>query len=445
MATRKAALRLIALAAAAGLSLSACSGQSADTGSTGETGADGKPKGDITFLTNRTDLDKDGTIANYVAEFKKEYPEINVKVEAITNYADDVKTRMSTPNGYGDVLLIPNVPSDQFATFFEPLGSVSELASTYRFQAPASFDGTQYGIALGGNANGILYNTEVFTKAGITELPKTSAEFLAALKTIQSKVPGIAPYYTNYKDGWPLGGQWSANIGAVTGDPEAQNKMAHNKTPWTEGTDIYAIDSLLFDIVSSKLSEADPLTTNWEQSKGDFVQGKIATMTLGSWAISQFTAKATELGVSTDTVGFMTFPATSGGKQYATIGGDYNLAINKNSENKAAARAWLDWLVEKSGFTDDQGMISAVKSAELPDNLSSLEDNGVELIEVAAAAKGEEALFNNIADKSKVDIWGNVYRQKLIDVARGQADGDKASYFAGLNKAWGDAEASLAK
>ena len=51
MATRKAALRLIALAAAAGLSLTACSGQSGSAGGSGETAADGKPKGDITFLT----------------------------------------------------------------------------------------------------------------------------------------------------------------------------------------------------------------------------------------------------------------------------------------------------------------------------------------------------------------------------------------------------------
>ena len=438
MASRKAMVGLVSIAAVAALALTSCAGG----GTSGDTDS-GEVAGDITFLTNRTDLETDGTWDAYIAEFQKTYPDVNVKVEAITNYADDVKTRMSTPNGYGDVLLIPAVPADQFGDFFEPLGSVDELADTYRFQAPASFDGTQYGIALGGNANGVLYNTAVFEEAGVTELPKTEDEFIAALKKVSENTDAI-PYYTNYKDGWPLGGQWTANVGAVTGNPEAQNEMALDEAPWTEGTDIYAIDSLLYDIVSDGLSEPDPLTTNWEQSKSDFATGKIASMVLGSWAISQFQAAAADAGESEDVVGFMAFPATADGGQFATIGGDYNVAINKNSPNKAAARAWLDWLIQESGFTDTQGMISAVKAADLPSNLSSLADGGVELIEAAPAPAGEEGLLSNVADTSQVDIWGNIYRQKLIDTARGEADGDKESFFAQLNEQWGAAVAELA-
>lgn len=438
MASRKAMVSLVALAATGALLLTSCSGSSEEPTDSGEV------SGDITFLTNRTDLEEAGVFDEYIAEFQQEYPDVNVTVEAITNYADDVRTRMSSPNGYGDVLLIPNVPSDQFADFFEPLGDVEDLAETYRFQAPASFDGVQYGIALGGNANGVLYNKEVFEEAGITELPKTHDEFIDALQAVADNTDAT-PYYTNYKDGWPLGGQWTSNIGAITGNVDAQNEMAHDTSPWTEGTDIYAIDSLLYDIVADGLNEADPLTTNWEQSKNDFATGKIGTMVLGSWAISQFQAAAEDAGVDPSAVGFMAFPATAeDGTQYATIGGDYNLAINVNSSHKAAARAWLDWLVEESGFTDSQGMISALKSADLPENLSSLEEEGVELIETAPAPAGEEALFNNVADTSQVDVWGNIYRQQLVDTARGQASGDKDSFFADLNQRWGAAVESLA-
>lgn len=438
MASRKAMVGLVSIAAVATLALTSCAG----AGPSDETDS-GEVAGDITFLTNRTDLETDGTWDAYIAEFQETYPDVNVTVEAITAYADDVRTRMSTPNGYGDVLLIPQVPADQFEDFFEPLGSVDELADTYRFQAPASYDGTQYGIALGGNANGVLYNTAVFEEAGVTELPTTHEEFIDALTAVSENTDAI-PYYTNYKDGWPLGGQWTANIGAITGNPEAQNEMALNEAPWTEGTDIYAIDSLLYDIVAEGLSEPDPLTTNWEQSKSDFATGKIASMVLGSWAISQFQAAAADAGEPEDVVGFMAFPATADGGQFATIGGDYNLAINKNSENKEAARAWLNWLVEESGFTDTQGMISAIRADELPANLSSLAEGDVELIEATPAPAGQEGLLSNVADQSQVDIWGNLYRQKLIDTARGQADGDMDSFFTQLNEQWGAAVAELA-
>ncbi|MGN5734553.1 ABC transporter substrate-binding protein [Arthrobacter psychrochitiniphilus] len=431
MASRKAMVGLVAFAAAATLTLASC-------GAGGGSAESGEIKGDITYLTNRTDLKADGTFDKYVAEFNKVYPDVNVKIEAITNFQDDVTTRLSIPNGYGDVLKVPDMSADKMPLFFEPLGKTAELEDEYRFLDKGSFEGTQYGIALGGNANGVLYNTEVFKAAGITTLPMTSEEFLSDLKKIKSGTSAI-PLYTNYKDGWPLGTPYTGNVGAVSGNLDALNDMGTDKAPWTKGKDIYTIDSLLYSATADGLIEPDPLTTNWEQSKGDFANGKIATMVLGSWSISQFQDAAEAAGKPKDIVGFMPWPSSGDGKQRVTIGGDFNVAVNKNSSNKPAAEAWRDWMIKKSGYTDSQGMISALKSEPLPANLSSFADSGVELLELSPAPEGKESLVGNVSDKSKVDLNGFLYRQKLIDIARGQADGDMASYFTQLNKQWGEA------
>ncbi|WP_243231056.1 ABC transporter substrate-binding protein [Microbacterium sp. CIAB417] len=435
------AKKLIAGAAftvVAALALTGCSGGAADDANNK---IDGDVKGEVKFVTWRTDLIQDGTFDKYAEEFHAKYPDATVTFEGITDYEGELRTRLSTEN-YGDVLGIPNsVQPDQFADYFEPLGQTSDLASTYRFLAPKSYDGTQYGLALGGNANGLVYNTSVFKEAGITELPKSEDEFLADLKQIAAKTDAT-PLYTNYKDGWPLS-QWTGDVGAITGNPDALNEMTTQDAPWTEGTDIYAIDSLIFDATSAGLIEADPLTSNWEQSKVDFAAGKIATMALGSWAISQLQAAATDNGESADTVGYMTFPASADGTQYAVVGGDYNLGINIHSKVKAAAKAWIDFLLEDSGFTSDQGMVSALLADPLPDNLAGLTDNGVQLLELNAAPAGEESLLTNIADKAQIDLYGNIYRQKLVDIARGAASGDKQSYFDELNAAWADARASV--
>lgn len=438
MASRRAMAGVIALTAASALALSACS---AGTPETEPEGAEGEVTGEVTFVTWRTDLIQDGTFDRYAEEFTEKYPDASVTFEGITDYEGEMRTRLSTTN-YGDVLGLPNsVLPDQFADFFEPLGQTDELAADYRFLAPKSFEGVQYGIALGGNANGLIYNKDVFEQAGVTDLPTTEADWLSALQQIADGTEAI-PLYTNYKDGWPLS-QWSGNLGAVTGNPDTSNEMAHDDAPWTEGTDIYAIDSLIFESVAAGLTEEDPLTTNWEQSKVDFATGKIATMALGSWAISQMQLAATDNGIDPGVVGYMALPANAGGTQYAIVGGDYNLAINKHSTVKAAARAWIDWLIEESGFTDTQGMVSPLLDNPLPDNLAGLSDAGVELIELNPAPAGEEALFNNIADTAQIDIWGNIYRQKLVDIARGAADGDKQSYFDELNTRWADARAQV--
>ena len=340
------------------------------------------------------------------------------------------------------MLGIPTISPNQYDQFLEPLGETADLEDTYRFLPAASYDGTQYGIAFGGNANGVVYNKRIFEEAGVTTPPTTEEEWLDALQAVKDNTDAI-PLYTNYKDGWPLT-QSFGNLGVVTNDPDAPITMAEDPAPWTEGTDQYAIDSLLYDSVAAGLTEDDPLTTNWEQSKVDLGTGKIAAMTLGSWAISQMQAAAEDNGASADDIGYMAFPANVDGTQYAVIGGDYNLAVSKHSKAKAAAWAWIQWVVAESGYTEAQGMISPVIEKPLPENLAGFTDAGVELMEINPAPAGKEGLINDIANDSQIDLYGPLYRQKLVDIARGAADGDKESYFAELNERWGASVEKLA-
>jgi len=426
-------------AAAVTLALGACSGNSGDDGKQSDA-----PSGSITVLTNRTDLEKEGVFDRYVTEFTEKYPDVSVKIEAITNYEDDVRTRMSTKD-YGDVLLVPDaVGVDQFPDFFEPLGDVTDMQKDYRFVSDKALDGKVYALAVGGNTFGVLYNKKVWSEAGITELPTTPDAFLDDLKLIKDKTDAT-PYYTNYKDGWPLGGQWTDNFAGVGGNGQVENDMATDPTPWDAGKPAAVVDGLLYDIVHEGLSEADPLTTNWEQSKNDFATGKIGSMVLGSWSVQQFQDAATAAGSDPADVGFMAFPTNIDGKQYAKIGGDRRMAINVNSDHKAAARAWIEYMVNESDFADVSGMISSsTKVEDLPANLSALQDADVQFFENEPAPEGQEGLLNNVADASQVDVWGNLYRQALVDTARGQASGDKTSFFDGLNQKWGAAVKQLA-
>ncbi|KJL41085.1 MULTISPECIES: ABC transporter substrate-binding protein [Microbacterium] len=427
----KKALAGLALLATAAVAISGCAGGGA---SDADNTIDGEVKGDIKVVTWRTDLVEDGTYQKYADEFNKKYPDVKVTFEGITDYAGEMLTRMSTTN-YGDVIGIPAIKPEQYEQFLEPLGDTADFEDTYRFLPAASYDGTQYGIAWGGNANGVVYNKKVFEEAGVTALPTNEDEWLEALQKVKDNTDAI-PLYTNYKDGWPLT-QSFGNLGVVTDDADAPITMAEDTAPWTEGTDVYAIDSLLYDTVAAGLTEEDPLTTNWEQSKVDLGTGKIAAMTLGSWAISQMQAAAEDNGASADDIGYMAFPANVDGTQLAVIGGDYNLAVSKHSKAKAAAWAWIQWVVEDSGYTEAQGMISPVIDKPLPENLAGFEEAGVELMEINPAPAGKEGLINNVADDAQIDLYGPIYRQKLVDIARGAADGDKDSYFAELNERWG--------
>ncbi|MFC7625987.1 ABC transporter substrate-binding protein [Microlunatus sp. GCM10028923] len=431
MSTRKGA-NAIASAVVLAL-LTACGGGAANDP---DNAIHGEISGDITVVTWRTDLVEDGTFEKYAGEFRKLHPNVRIEFEGITNYEGEMATRLSTKN-YGDVIGIPTMHPRQFEQFLEPLGETSELAGRYRFTSSHTYGGKQYGLAIGGNASGIVYNKRVFEEAGITDLPTNGTEWIDALKKVKDSTAAV-PYYTNYKDGWPLGEAYS-NLGAITKDPDAGIRMAENPAPWTEGTDIYAIDSFTYDMVAAGLTEDDPLTTNWEQSKVELGTGKIAAMGLGSWAISQIKDAAEANGASADDIGYLAFPSSVDGTQYSMIEGDYNLGVSRHSQHKAAAWAFIRWLVEESGFTEDEGMVSTVNRKPLPANLRELDDRGIEFMEASPAPAGEESLLRDVADEAKIDLSGYLYRQKLLDVARGAAEGDKESFFADLNQRWNQA------
>jgi ABC-type glycerol-3-phosphate transport system substrate-binding protein len=375
----------------------------------------------VQFKTHRTDI-VDTVLVGYVADFQKTYPNIEITYEAITDYAETMTTRVSTPE-WGDVCMIPTtIPNTELINYFEPLGDTEALAQTYNFADNKANAGVTYGISSTNNVQGVLYNKAVYTQAGIDALPKTPDEFLDALKKIKDSTDAI-PLYTNFAAGWTMGA-WDAYIGgSATGDPNfMQQVLPHAKDPFKDrgdGTGPFAVYNVLYQVVQQGLVEDDPSTTDWEGSKGMFNRGEIATMILGSWAIVQMQ----EAGPNPADVGYMPFPITVQGTQYASAGPDYCYGINKNSsvENKIASMLYTKYLVENSNFDYDQGGIPTVKEHKLPDTLSAFD--GIDLVADNPALAGEEDLFTNINVDSEVSL--NMDNQHVIDIVEAALGGTK--------------------
>ncbi|MEU1437024.1 ABC transporter substrate-binding protein [Streptomyces sp. NPDC005786] len=424
-----------ALLAIATLTVTGCSGAGAPSTDMAEAPTDpGKATGTITVLTQRTDLVQNGAMDAYAAEFNKIYPKVKVKFEGLTDYEGEVKIRMNTED-YGDVLMIPAaVSKNDYPKFFSPLGSSIEMSDKYRFSDKTSVGSKVYGIAQFGTANGFVYNKALWRKAGITAWPNSPEEFLAGLKAIKSKT-GATPYYTNFKDGWPLV-QWSANIGSVTCSEEANNKLAGPVSPWKPDSELGVIDTLLYDIVKDGLSEKDPSTTNWEASKSMLAKGEIGSMMVGSWSITQMKDAAEKAGKNPDDISFMPVPVQRENGQCATLVSDYQQAVNAHSEHKEAARAWIDWFTEKSGYSAKEGAVPTLKSAPMPATLKDFVDNDVTFVERSESKTGT---VNDIDNAAEIGLNKPDYRQKLIDIARGAQKGSLEDYFTDLDKRWDEA------
>jgi ABC-type glycerol-3-phosphate transport system substrate-binding protein len=430
---------ILALALGAALLIPGCTG----TGGTAK-GADAdapddpsKVGGSITVLTQRTDLVADGTMKKYAAAFNKTYPKVKVEFEALTNYETEVKIRMNTEN-YGDVLMIPAIiKKDDYPRFFASLGTQRERSEKYRFTGFTTVDGKVYGQSPIGVIPGFVYNKRVWAQAGVTDWPTTPAAFLDGLEAIKSRTDAV-PYYTNFAAQWTLS-QWTSVNGSVGCDPQGTTKLAEGD-PWAKGADLRVGDTLLYDMVRRGLTEKDPTTTNWEESKPRLAKGELATQWLGTWAIIQFQDAARKAGANPDDIGFMPFPAQADGRFCAVVSPDYNQAVNVHSDNKPAARAWVDWFTEKSGYDKDNLAISPLDDAPLPEVLKPYETAGVKLIELDDTQGAKVKLIDN---QSEVGIYAPEYRQDLVDLARGAKKGDLDDFFADLGKRWTETQANL--
>ena len=369
----------------------------------------------IKFIHHKTDREEDGTISDLIAKFNELYPNIMVETEGITDYQEDALLRLSAGD-WGDVMFIPAVDKAELSTYFIPFGTVEEMSEYVNFADEWMYDNMCYGIGFMGNAQGILYNKKVFADAGITELPKTPDEFIAALQAIKDNTDAI-PLYTNYAAGWTMGGQWDAFLGAITTSDETwlNQKFVHTAEPFKDngdGTGAYALYKILYDAVEKGLIEDDYTTTDWEGCKPMINNGEIGCMVLGSWAIAQMKAA----GDHPDDIGYMPFPITVGGKQYATAGPDHSYAINANAseENQAAAMVFVKWMVEESGWCEIEGGYPISKTAP-----TSFVFEGVEVVRNIPALEGEEDFLNEMNAESELSFnaGGDAKVQRIVEAA----------------------------
>lgn len=398
----------------------------------------------ITMFNHRTDMDSEdyGGVnwKQYLEEFNKLYPNITVNISTSTGYADDALMHLQSGN-YETIMGIPAIDKSDLGNYFIPYGDLETMQKEINYATAWEYGGEVYGVPSTATTQGIVYNKKVFEQAGITEIPTTPETFLAALEQIKDNTDAI-PLYTNYAAGWTMGA-WDAYIGNnATGDSTYMNqKLAHTKDPFRDygdDTHAYAVYKVLYDAVADGLIEDDFTTTDWEGCKGMINNGEIGCMVLGSWAIPQMKAA----GPNGEDIGYMPFPISIDGVQYATDGADYSYGINKNAtaEEQEAAMVFVKWLTEESGFSyNEDGLPVDADSTE-----TKLSFEGVTFVQDEPAVEGEEDLFNEMNAESELNFnsGGDYKVQEIIEHAY---NGDKSfdEIMADWNEAWSNAQSAL--
>ena len=197
------------------------------------------------------------------------------------------------------------------------------------------------------NIEGIWYNKSLLSKAGVEE-PTSWSELVDSFKTL--KAAGTQPIVDAGKggDGWGVT-RWVGAYLYRTLGPDALKDVQSGKAKLTDAQYIKAADEI------ASLGKAgyfgSPATVDYATALNSFLTGKAAYYYMGSWAVSAFNDKE-QNKIGADNIGFIPFPAVSGGSGSAdqtptNVGTD--IAFSAASYQNPKVAAWATCISENYG------------------------------------------------------------------------------------------------
>ncbi|CAM5384775.1 extracellular solute-binding protein [Streptomyces aurantiogriseus] len=339
-----------ALVASLALAATACGGS--DSGDS----ADGPVT--ITWWDTSNATNEAPTYQALVKEF--EAANKDIKVKYVNVQFDQAQNKFDTAagsKGAPDVLRSEVGWTPAFAKkgFFLPLDGTEALAEQDKFKSnlieQAKYEGKTYGVPFVTDTLALVYNKELFEKAGITAAPKTWDELKTAAATIKDKT-GVDGYWGStqayYAQSFLFG------EGTDTVDADAK-KITVNSA---EAKKAYGTWLGLFD--GKGLHKADTTADAYAHIQDAFVNGKVAAIIQGPWEITNF-YKGTAFKDKAN-LGIATVPAGSTGKAGAPTGG-HNLSVYAGSDeaHQKAALKFVNFMTSAKS----QATI-ALKNSTLP-------------------------------------------------------------------------------
>lgn len=308
------------------------------------------------------------SINTLIEEYKKVAPNVTINYETTQN---DYPTLLKAKLNSGDVPdIFSSTSGKEIDVYREWSYDLTDqpLAKTILPAVASSMKSTEegkglYGIAIKGNYFGMIYNKDIFDKAGIKEFPAT----VSAMKTACEKLSaaGYTPFTTGYSEWWVFKHVWqhflaAAAKGAGTDVAALVKSFEEGKAKVKDYPELY---NNFFDFIdlTVKYGDKKPLETALENEESAFASGK-AAMVVGQGAWIEGDVKAINPDIK---IGFNGYPVTEDASQCQVISGsDQALHVYKDSKALQATLDFVNWWYTSdygiSWFTDVAGVVPPV-------------------------------------------------------------------------------------
>jgi multiple sugar transport system substrate-binding protein len=354
-----------------------------------------------------------------IAEFKKVYPKVDVDVvvQPWAKRDEQLTTAIAGNKGPDVVYLIP----DQVPQYADSgaLADVSDVISADRsdFRPNAltamTYQGKTYGVPLLMSVTTTMVDKKVMQASGVTAIPQTWDELLAAAARFKAK-----GYYATYYKGdptqtlnqtfYPL--LWQAGGEVLSPDGK---KAAFNSPAGVKALEFVK------KLVDNGYTPKDALTAAQPNETSPLAQGKVGlTISTASADLAPLKLPRTDFEV-----GAPLKDTTSVG--YGTVGG---LSVLAAAQNAAAAKAWVKWVTSAAqmGPFDKSRKYFAprksVGSLYASDPLSGAEERYLDSMRPGVISPQGRALMDLIKPHVQAALLGKVPPKQALDAAAAEVD-----------------------
>jgi raffinose/stachyose/melibiose transport system substrate-binding protein len=309
-----------------------------------------------------------------IAAFEAENPDIDV----VQNQVADSETLIRT------LLVKDRTPDVITLNANGNFGKLAEAGVFYDFSEEPVLDTINPGVqdiladlgtapgevnSLGyvNNANGIIYNREIFEAEGL-EVPETWDELIALCETLEER--GITPFSTSLAENWTAMPSWNG-IGAYASQDGFFDAMRE------EGDTVSADSPVSFekDFPSAMEMQAQLFAYSQEGYRGAsyddstslFANGGAAMMLQGIWALSPVKAVNPDIDAA-----IFPYPVPEDPADRMLVSGvDVTVTMARNTPHKEEALRFIEYLFQTDvieEFAASQNMVPSVADAQLSDD-----------------------------------------------------------------------------
>ncbi|MGW1022302.1 extracellular solute-binding protein [Streptomyces sp. NPDC002577] len=398
-----------ALVASLALAATACGGS--DSGSDKSDGPVTITWWDTSNATNEAP-----TYKALITQFEKANPDIKVKY--VNVQFDQAQNKFDTAagsKGAPDVLRseVGWTPAFAKKSYLLPLDGTEALADKDKFQPnlikQAQYEGKTYGVPLVTDTLALVYNKELFEKAGITEAPATWDDLKADAAKIKSK-SGVDGYWGTTQSYYAQSFLYGEGTDTVD--------VAAKKITVKSDAAVKAYKTWLSLYDGKGLHKADTTADAYAHIQDAFVNGKVAAIIQGPWEITNFYKGSAFKDKSN--LGIATVPAGSTGKAGAPTGG-HNLSVYAGSD-KAHQEASLKFVKYMTSAKSQEQV--ALKNSTLP----TRDDAYTAAVKADPGIAGFQTVLSAAQPRPELpeysSLWGPLDTE-LIKIAGGKESLDK--------------------